>query len=284
MSAPVRTDRLVLTGADGNRLVATSWGSGPPALLLHGGGQTRHSWDRVGPTLARAGRTAIALDLRGHGDSDWSADPEYTLHTHARDLRAVCAVLGGRPSLIGASMGGIAALLAAGENPDGGRALASCLVLVDVTPRMEAAGVSRIRDFMLAAPDGFASLEQAADSIAAYQPGRRRPSSTAGLAKNLRLGPDGRYRWHWDPRILDAMPGDPSARHDVLTAAARAIAIPTLLVRGGRSDVVSAEGVRELKELVPHSEFVEVTEAGHMVAGDANDQFGDAIAEFVGRH
>jgi pimeloyl-ACP methyl ester carboxylesterase len=271
------------TGADGNRLVAEVWGAGPPVLLLHGGGQTRHSWERTCRRLAASGLAAIALDLRGHGDSDWSPDGTYGLPTHARDVLAVCAALPVRPSLVGASMGGASALLAIGGAAAGGAELASSLVLVDVTPTMASSGVARIRDFMLDAPDGFASIDEAAEAVARYQPDRSRPRSAAGLVKNLRLRDDGRYHWHWDPRILEELSDDPGALRGAMVRAAREVRIPSLAVRGGRSDVVSPEAVRELLGLIPGCEFTEVSAAGHMVAGADNDVFSQAIAEFVGR-
>jgi len=284
VTSALRPHRRVFAGVDGNRLVADVWGAGPPVLLLHGGGQTRHSWSEVARRLATLGRTAIATDLRGHGDSDWSPDQTYPLHGYVRDLRAICATLGERPALVGASMGGIAAMLAVGESANGGVTLANCLVLVDVTPRMEESGVSRVREFMLAAPDGFTSLDEAAEAIAAYLPGRPRPTHSDGLAKNLRRGDDGRYRWHWDPKILDDLATDSARRHELLRHGARGVRVPTLLIHGGRSDVVSNQGVQELEELIPHAEVSEVSDAGHMVAGDDNEVFVIAIVEFVARY
>jgi pimeloyl-ACP methyl ester carboxylesterase len=279
-------ERVVFSGADGNRMVADVLGSGPVAVLLHGGGQTRHSWNRTAQAIAASGQTAVAVDMRGHGDSDWSADRTYSRYQHADDVRAICGQVEGRPALIGASMGGIASLIATGDSADGGRSLARCLALVDVTPRMESAGVDRILDFMLSAPSGFASIEEAAEAVAGYLPGRPRPKSASGLIKNLRLGSDDRYHWHWDPHIVEDMPTDSAARermHAELSTIARRVSIPTLLVRGGDSDVVSAESVRELKALIPHAEVAEVSRAGHMVAGDDNHTFAGAILDFLAR-
>jgi pimeloyl-ACP methyl ester carboxylesterase len=282
VTGPTQARQRAFTGADGNRLAAEVWGDGPAVLLLHGGGQTRHSWERTCRRLAASGLRAIALDLRGHGDSDWSPDGAYGLQAHARDVAAVCAALPGRPSLVGASMGGASALLAVGGAAAGGAELASSLVLVDVTPTMENAGVSRVRDFMLNAPEGFASIEDAAEAVALYLPGRPRPGSTGGLVKNLRLRDDGRYHWHWDPLILEEL-DDPGALHGAMVQAARAVRIPSQAVRGGKSDVVSPAGVRELLELIPGCEFAEVGDAGHMVAGADNDLFSQVIVEFVER-
>jgi non-heme chloroperoxidase len=155
-------------------------------------------------------------------------------------------------------------------------------VLVDVAPRLEAAGVGRIDSFMTANPRGFASLQEVADAIAQYQPQRQRRGDLSGLAKNVRLGSEGRYVWHWDPRFrAHARQPWPLAR---LEECARRLTMPTLLVRGGTSDVLSAAGAQEFLRLCPHAEYVDVADAAHMVAGDQNDMFGAAVLPFVRKH
>ncbi|MGX7680170.1 alpha/beta fold hydrolase [Jatrophihabitans sp. DSM 45814] len=240
------------------------------ALMLHGGGQTRHSWGAAARRLAAAGWTAITLDSRGHGDSGWAEDGDYTQDAMIGDLEGVLATLDEPPVLVGASMGGLTSLLGVGE----GRLRARALVLVDIAPRIEPEGAGRIIDFMRAAPDGFATLEEVADAIGAYNPHRKRPNSLEGLKKNVRQGTDGRWRWHWDPAFLTN--GDEPQRgvnQPRLQQAAAAVRIPTLLVRGKQSDVVSVEGAEELVRLIPGSRYVDVSGAGHMVAGDDNDIF-----------
>jgi pimeloyl-ACP methyl ester carboxylesterase len=261
-------------------------------LLLHGGGQTRHAWKRTAEHLGRAGATAYAVDQRGHGDSEWVADGHYAFLDFAADAAAVARALtersGKRPIAIGASLGGIASLLAEGEADKAGRApVFAAVVLVDVTPRVNRDGVAKIHGFMRArAGEGFTTVAEAADAVAAYLPHRPRPRSQEGLKKNLRLHPDGRWRWHWDPRMLE---GDHSfaADHRVLelalTEAAKAITIPALLVRGGSSELVHEAHVREFLDLVPHADYIDVAGARHMVAGDSNDRFSDAVLEFVAR-
>jgi pimeloyl-ACP methyl ester carboxylesterase len=262
------------------RIAATRWTAADDrgtVLLLHGGGQTRHSWARSGPRFAEAGWTTISLDARGHGDSDWVPDGDYSMDGFISDLVGVVDEVGVSPVLIGASLGGLTSLLATGETPGFARAL----VLVDVAPRVERAGTQQIVNFMMSAPNGFASLEEVADAIAAYNPHRKRPSNLEGLKKNVRQGEDGRWRWHWDPAFLRVR--DETSRltdHSRLTAAAEQVTVPTLLVRGASSDVVSPEGVAELRRLVPQAEVREV-QAGHMVAGDDNDVFATQVAEFL---
>lgn len=251
----------------------------PPVLLLHGGGQTRHAWGGTAAALARRGRYAVSIDLRGHGDSGWDPDADYSVDAFARDLRAVAGRLRAKPAVVGASLGGLAALVAQGESSD---PPASAVVLVDIAPRVDPAGVTRIIEFMKAAPDGFASLEEAAEAVASYVPHRPRPRDLNGLKKNLRLGADGRYRWHWDPRFMhgDRRPGA-TQNPDRLETAARALRVPTLLVRGRQSDVVSEDGARAFLAVVPHARYVDVSGAGHMVAGDQNDPFTEAVVRFL---
>jgi len=265
-----RPRRLTFRVEDGLELVADAHGdpSAPPVLLLHGGGQTRRAWGGTAAALAERGFHAVALDLRGHGESDWAPDGDYTVDAFAADVRAVAARLGGRPALIGASLGGLAALIAEGEAATPG---ASAVVLVDITPRVQPEGVDRIVTFMTSHPDGFATLEEAAEAVAAYVPHRPRPKDVAGLGKNLRLGADGRYRWHWDPRLMTGERRIGGSR------------VPTLLVRGRMSDVVAEEDARHFLALVPHARYVDVSDAGHMVAGDRNDQFTAAVVEFLAR-
>jgi pimeloyl-ACP methyl ester carboxylesterase len=274
-------------GAAGNRLAADVFGdAGRPVLLLHGGGQTRHAWRRTAVALARAGWMAFAVDQRGHGDSEWIADGAYSFSDYAADAAAVAAEIERRhgvpPVAIGASLGGIAALLAAGE---AARPIFSGLVLVDITPRVDLSGVAKVQGFMRAhARDGFASVEEAADAVAAYLPHRPRPRSTEGLKKNLRLHPDGRWRWHWDPRFLDGrrpVDGNRSVIEERLVAGARRLTIPALLVRGGASELVQEEHAKEFLTLVPQARYADVSGARHMVAGDKNDQFSAAILEFL---
>jgi len=281
----------MFAGAAGNTLVADVYGeSGPPVLLLHGGGQTRHAWRRTAEHLARAGALAYALDQRGHGDSDWVADGSYGFADFAADAAAVAVTLtqrtGLRPIAIGAALGGMVSLLADGKSEREGRGpLFAAIVLVDITPRVDQSGVAKIQGFMRErATEGFATVGEAADAVAAYLPHRARPRSHEGLKKNLRLHPDGRWRWHWDPRVLA---GERSFAQDhvrleaSLVEAAKAITIPALLVRGGSSELVHEAHVREFLELVPHASFIDVAEARHMVAGDSNDRFSDAVLDFV---
>src|ERR1700737_1047985 len=122
-----------LRGSDGIELAADVEGPwhGPAVMLLHGGGQTRHAWKGTGGVLAHEGFFTVSVDLRGHGESDWAPDGNYSLDAYAADINAVVEQLGRPVALVGASLGGLSSLLALGETPD---LDATALVLVDVTP------------------------------------------------------------------------------------------------------------------------------------------------------
>jgi pimeloyl-ACP methyl ester carboxylesterase len=287
MTRAASAEPATFQGVHGNKLVADVFGTGgSPVLLLHGGGQTRHAWAKTAEALAQQGWTAYAVDQRGHGESAWIADGSYAFADFAADAAAVADAIalrhGKRPVAIGASLGGIASLLAAGV-PQGNAGPFAALVLVDITPRVDINGVSKVQGFMRAhSREGFATIDEAADAVASYLPHRPRPRSNEGLRKNLRLHPDGRWRWHWDPRFLDGP--RPVGRGDVeeaLVAAARHITVPTLLVRGASSELVGEAHAKEFIELVPHARYVDVAGAHHMVAGDRNDHFSVAIMVFL---
>jgi pimeloyl-ACP methyl ester carboxylesterase len=274
------------SGVQGLTLVADEWNRGvdaaagrPTILMLHGGGQNRFSWKNTGQVLADAGFHVVALDSRGHGDSDRAPDADYDVETLTADVMQVLDAIGRPVILIGASMGGLTGILVADRaGPD----RVTRLVLVDVVPRFEKNGSARIREFMFSGLHGFGSLEEAANAVAAYLPYRTRPRSPEGLKKNLRLR-DGRWYWHWDPAFMTKPGDDPQLRTEKFEQAAADLTIPVLLIRGKLSDVVSPEGVRHFLDTVPNAEFVELSDAGHTAAGDDNDAFSNVVVTFVTR-
>ncbi|KZM48239.1 alpha/beta hydrolase [Labrenzia sp. OB1] len=281
-------ERIEFQGAENNRLVADRYGEGgQPVVMLHGGGQTRHSWDAASRRIAGLGHPVYALDQRGHGESDWVESGNYGFFDFAQDLTAVTRQVqarhGARPVVVGASLGGFAGMLAEGRVNTGGLA---ALVLVDITPRIDMGGVSKILGFMGdRVEEGFASVEEASDAIARYLPNRARPKDLSGLSKNLRLHDDGRLRWHWDPAFLQSRQHQDaevsaSVQEEVLAATSN-LTLPVLLIRGQNSELVSLDHVREFRERVPHARFTDIRDAGHMVAGDRNDVFAAAVEEFL---
>jgi pimeloyl-ACP methyl ester carboxylesterase len=257
---------------------------GETILFAHGGGQTRHAWKGTAEALGSQGFRTIALDLRGHGDSDWSSDGDYGVLSIGADLVSVSGMLGDRPPhIVGASLGGIGAIMAAGKlQPN----VFATITLVDIVPRMESSGVEKIMGFMGAHVDeGFATLDEAAEAIAAYMPHRPRPKDLSGLKKNLRRCDDGRWRWHWDPAFIRTSTERRQEGHvERMEAAVEAIKVPIHLVRGRMSELVSEAAVTAFKELAPHAAYTDVADARHMVAGDRNDIFTDAVTGFLERH
>lgn len=267
--------------SNGIRLAAHAYGDpkAPPVILSHGGGQTRHSWGGTAQALAEQGWYAITYDHRGHGNSSWSEDGDYHVDRFAEDQRELATMLAVKPALVGASLGGISAMLAEGENDT---EVFCSIVLVDIVPRMRMDGAQNIIEFMGAhMEDGFANLDDAADVIALYT-GRPRREDISGLNKNLRLHEDGRYRWHWDPCFVTHRSGDNGITNsERLERAVSSISQPILLIRGQLSNLVTEELAADFLQLVPHAEYVDVENAHHMVAGDRNDIFTRAVVDFL---
>ena len=278
------------TGAGGVNLAGEERGhlGDPLAVLLHGGGQTRHSWGTTAEVLAARGWHAVSLDARGHGRSDWPPDGDYRLVSFATDVQRFVESTADRPPfLIGASLGGLTAMLLDGEVAPG---IAAGIVLVDIVPDMEQAGANRIQQFMAEhARTGFASLEEVADAVAAYNPHRPRPTDLNGLRKNVRER-DGRWYWHWDPAFVggtaDLPPTEISDTERLMDDVANIVdgGTPVMLVRGRVSDLVSEEKADQFRARFPAVEYVDVSGAGHMVAGDRNDAFTAAVVDFLDRH
>jgi pimeloyl-ACP methyl ester carboxylesterase len=278
------------TGAAGNTLVADIYGeAGPPVLLLHGGGQTRHSWRGAALTIARSGRVAVTVDQRGHGDSEWVASGAYRNRDFADDVRELALALarryGARPVVVTASYAGITSLLAEGVHYEAtGRNLLAGFFIVDMALTNDTDGARKVTAFMLShAHTGFASVEEASETVATYL-GRPKPKNPQGLQKNLRQGPDGRWRWHWDPRFMEGpahINTDRDAVQDDMVAAARDTLLPVLMVRGAASDVMLEEHIVEFQKSAPRVRYVNVAGAHHMVVGEENDQFTQALLGFL---
>lgn len=263
------------------------WGhAGLPAVVcLHGGGQTAYMFEELGAALA--GRFhVVAWDLPDHGDSDPhfdDADPAGPMDRHllAADAGPLCAEFGvGRAVFVGASMGGIVSITVAAARPD----LVGAVVLLDVGPRLEPAGVRRILAF-LSEHESFADLDEAAAAVAAYLPGR---TVTAGrLTRNLRQRADGRWVWkHGLGRRLRAggeVDVDERARVVVagLDDDLRGLHRPVLVLRGAQSDVLSETGADELLGLLPDARYARISGAGHLAAGDNPETFVGLVARFL---
>jgi flavin reductase (DIM6/NTAB) family NADH-FMN oxidoreductase RutF/pimeloyl-ACP methyl ester carboxylesterase len=270
---------LHFRGFGGVRLAADAFGSpeDPPVLLLPAFGQTKETWRDAGQALADAGRYAICLDLRGHGDSDHAADGRYDLDAFAEDIKTVLAQLPARPVIIAASLGGQAAVAALGECE---AQLASGLLLVGVTlwvsPETAAAIIARFQ----AQTGGFDTLDHARRGIVDLHPAEPEPR-IGGVLHSMRQHTDGRYYWRWDPRL----PGqfDIVGERARLEAAAARLTLPTLIIRGAENESVSRDAASRLAGLIPSAELAEIAEVGHLVSTEAADEFNAAVLEFLER-
>jgi pimeloyl-ACP methyl ester carboxylesterase len=280
MPAVIPVRRADFRGANDIVLAADAFGRvrDPCIILLPGGGQTRFAWRRSAEAFAQSGYYVLSFDLRGHGESGWAGNGDYSIDAFAGDVVCIARQAPADAVFVGASIGGIAALIAAGESRE---PFARALVLIDVVPRMPEAGLDRIRAFMSAGAGGFAGLEEAAALVRAYQPDRPRRSAL-GLRNNLRTGKDGRLYWHWDPAFhAGSKQRAEAGMLSRMEAATRGIGVPVLLVCGERSEVVDEQAIAHLVRLLPDAKSVRVAGAGHMVAGDRNDAFGTAVLDFL---
>ena len=273
--------------SEDREIIASEWGDNlnPLVIMLHGGGQTRHSWKGVAAKIANLGFHVIAHDLRGHGESFWDSDGDYTFDAHRDDLVRIIQQLGKKANLVGASLGGMISLSLAGHEEESKHC--SGLIMVDIGMRPNDEGSDRIVEFMRSGAKGFASVEEAADAVSGYLPHRERPKDISGLKKNLRLKEDGRYYWHWDPLFLTDRTGMGEVREErfrQLENSAKRITVPTLLVQGALSDILTIKEKEEFLNAVPHAKFAEIQQATHMVVGDKNDIFAEAIVDFLSEH
>ena len=265
--------------ANGLRFHYLDWGKpdNPPLVLLHGVGQTCHTWDLFAATMAQHFHV-MAFDQRGHGDSDWSPERDYSRASMVNDVAAFTEALGlDSFFLIGMSMGGMNSMMFTSQHIERVRSL----VVVDIGPRIERAGSNHIRDFMSGNRE-FNDLDEAAAIIHKFNP--RRPLEAVRnftCVYNLKQLPSGKWTWKYDSYFASSHRGaDPKAMHDMLAAAAQKISCPTMLVRGGQSDVLSLEGAREFQRLIPGSAFALVEGAGHSVMGDNPAGFEAAVRGF----
>ena len=279
-SKPV-TERL--TTPSGITLEFDLWGKikRDAILLLHGGGQTRHSWNATAEKITQVDGCAITMDLRGHGDSDWSHEGDYELSDFSEDVAFLIDTLEIQPSLVGASLGGLVGIYLEGRYSPGS---ISALVLVDIVPNINVLGAEKIKDFMLEhSKTGFTSLSEVSDILSEYNPHREKSSDLEGLKKNLRKRGE-KWFWHWDPLFISSERGkeNPDMRNpELLNELCSNISVPMLLVRGKLSDLVTEIQVREFLERFPEASFADVSGAGHMVVGDKNDAFANEVIEFL---
>ena len=270
------SDHQILLG--GMRLHYLDWGgAGTPVVFLHGGGLTAHTWDLVCLAL-RDGRRCLALDQRGHGDSEWSPELDYGMDAHARDLEAFIKELRlQRPVLVGQSMGGMNALAYAARHSG---ELAG-VVVVEAGPDVRESGAQRILDFVLG-PGELDSVDDFVQRALAFNPSRDERLLRRSLLHNLRRLPDGRWTWKYDRRWMS--PEGFQRLKSTLTSLREelpSIGCPVLVVRGARSDVFLDEDAAELAAALPNAEWIRIENAGHTVQGDNPGGLVDALRAWL---
>jgi len=266
--------------ANGVRIHALDWGNPdrPPIIFLHGFAQQAHSWDFVALGI-RDLCHVVSLDLRGHGDSGWPDALDYRISDYARDLEAVVATLKQKPIVCGLSLGGRVATAFASESSDRLRGL----VIVDVGPEIARAGRDRIREFVESRQQ-FESFDELVAYTMQYTRRRRTIEQVRGSLRNAaRELPDGTWTWKYDPRLRGKRPDDPSNTESMMWTALGKISCPTLLVRGGESDILSDEVARKMHAAMPGSQLAIVDGAGHLVPGDRPAAFVSVLRPFVQR-
>jgi pimeloyl-ACP methyl ester carboxylesterase len=261
----------------GLRFHYLDWGGeGPTVVFLHGGLLTAHTWDLVCLALRDRYR-CLALDLRGHGDTDWAPDGNYDLDEFVADIDAFLTELGlEEPALVGQSLGALAALAFTAHDP--GRA--SALVLVDIGARVRIQGANDLRGFATASA-GPRTLDELIELSVGFNPRRHPALLERSLLHNLRAVDDGRYVWKYDGSGLAARFERTRAAADTIPDLARRVSCPTLVVRGGESALVEENSARDLAALLPHGRLVTIAGAGHNVQGDEARALATELREFL---
>ncbi len=264
-AGPPVVARRAVEVAPGRQVSAMVWGAEPAELvLLHGGAQNAHTWDTVALAL---GRPLVALDLPGHGHSDWRDDLAYDPRSLAADVAVAVTQLAPSATVVcGMSLGGLTSIVLAAHHPE----LVRRLVVVDVTPGVNRDKARAVIDF-IAGPQSFPSFDELLARTMEHNPTRSESSLRRGILHNARQLDDGSWVWCYDRRLPDATPvdaGPADSRHSPLWDDVSAVVAPLLLVRGGLSPVVDDDDVAELRRRQPTAEVVVVEGAGHSVQGD----------------
>ena len=258
---------------------ALVWGDGPAELvLIHGGAQNAHTWDTVALALDRP---LVAVDLPGHGHSDWWEDHDYTPAALADAVAVAIAELAPEAKVVvGMSLGGLTSICLAAARPE----LVRRLVVVDVTPGTDHAKAEPIITF-ISGPERFADFDEILKRTIEHNPTRSESSLRRGVLHNARPEPEGTWVWRWDP-VRNWRSGEPGAGETpdftALWDAVDAVRAPITLVRGGASGVVGDEDVVELLRRQPACEVIVVEGAGHSIQGDKPLELASILATQLG--
>jgi pimeloyl-ACP methyl ester carboxylesterase len=273
--APAVHHHIILRGM---RFHYVEWGdrTGSAILFLHGGGQTCRTWDVVCHELSE-GYRCIALDQRGHGDTEWSYESDYGVEAHAADIAALVDALGLAPVVIvGVSLGGLNGLHFALDRPEE----VAGLVCVDSGPWVNAEAAVPIRQFMQEVTD-LDQFEQFVAAALRFNPRRDERLLRYSLWHNLRRRPDGRLMWKTDLRHREGRVSTVATALALLQRRIAALRTPTLIVRGAESRVLDEEHMRRFAEAIPHARRITIEGAGHNVPGDQPKALVEALRGFL---
>lgn len=268
-------------GFGGIKIAADAFGSrdAPPVVLIPSGGQSKEFWHEAAHALAKAGRYAICIDLRGHGASGHAADGRYDLDAHARDLLAVLGSLSSRAFVVGTGLGGIIALSVVGE---GAPHMVSGLALVDVNIWFEENDLTRLHAALLERTTGIAGSDEIVAALTSAHPDEPAPGGTARLLASFEKLDDGKLRWRGDPLALEN--SDLFRQQDRLATAAARIQAPVILLRGSLNATISSETLQRLRASIPGAEYTEIEGAGHFLTAERDDLFNAVLLDFLERH
>jgi pimeloyl-ACP methyl ester carboxylesterase len=273
-AGPPVVRREELEVAPGQRVSALVWGDGPPEMvLLHGGAQNAHTWDTVALALDRP---LVAIDLPGHGHSQWRADQQYWPTENAAAM--AIAIAHWAPDarlLVGMSLGGLTAIALAARQPE----LAPRLVLVDVTPGVDRDKAAPIAAF-IAGPAAFDTFDEILSRTIAFNPTRSESSLRRGILHNACERADGTWSWRYDRFHLAEDDGIPD--FGWLWDDVSKLDMPLMLVRGADSPVVGDDDVAELRRRQPNMRVELVEQSGHSVQGDQPIVLARLLEDFVG--
>lgn len=264
-SATPQVRRVNVEMHDGRNLSALVWGNGDPRLvLIHGGAQNAHTWDTVALAL---GVPLVAIDLAGHGHSDWRKDATYSHENLAKDVVAAIERLAPNArAVVGMSLGGLTALAVAHRAPH----LVRHLVLIDITPGVNAKKAKAVLDFVNG-PQSFASFDDLLARTKEHNPTRSESSLRRGILHNAVQLPDGSWKWRYDRsnHARTSSDDDPNSNGFAeLWEAISELKCPLLVVRGGLSPVVDDDDVAEVKRRKASADVVVIENAGHSIQGD----------------
>ncbi|MDA0263903.1 MAG: alpha/beta hydrolase [Chloroflexi bacterium] len=266
--------------ANGLDVHLLEWGdpAKPALFMLHGVSQQAHSWDFVSLALS-PDYHVFAMDQRGHGDTSWAADGDYSIDAMQADIDGVIDALGLDDfNLMGHSMGGRNSFIWASNHPNTLRSL----TIVDTGPVTQRRGQDRIRQFR-ELPNNLDSFEEFAERVKEYT-GRTEEQVLGALKYSIRQTPDGKWAWKWDPETRNRNRGsDPVWSPERLWECVAAVDCPSLVVRGSRSDIFAEETLAKMGEVMTDCTTQTIDNAGHLVQGDNPVDFIAAARELLSR-